>query len=199
MSDDILFETAKVWSDLMEYKYILTYGYKNQLTKINLIFSKEDFSHLAGFQYLKGLPFLKYNSSQLLDKILKKKITYAQISKGRKFKQMVEPRLHALIHLQDILDNDFRFYTYTPKLYPFSTTIKADYLISSNQNSQDYVFIIRISTNPKAPSDFLCCSAFSKGTRDYEYNQSKRTLLKKERIHLPTNTSVILFDKLNSN
>ena len=49
MSDDILFETAKVWSDLMEYKYILTYGYKNQLTKINLIFSKEDFSHLAGF------------------------------------------------------------------------------------------------------------------------------------------------------
>ncbi len=198
MSDDILFETAKVWSDLMEYRYILTYGYKNQLTKINLIFSKEDFSHLAGFQYLKGLPFLKYNSSQLLNKILQKKITYAQISKGRKFNQMVEPRLHALIHLKEILDNEFHFYTYTPKLYPFSTTIKADYLISSNQNSQNYVFIIRMSANQKVSSNFLCCSAFSKGTRDYEYNQSKRTLLKKERIHLPTNTSVVLFDKLIS-
>ena len=51
-------DLKKVGKTTRPFKYDL-----NQiLTKINLIFSKEDFSHLAGFQYLKGLPFLKYNS-----------------------------------------------------------------------------------------------------------------------------------------
>jgi hypothetical protein len=45
--------------------------------------------------------------------------------------------------------------------------------------------------------DFLCCSTFEKGKRDYETNQRARTLLKKERIHIPSNTSVIFFDKIN--
>ena len=33
--------------------------------------------------------------------------------------------------------------------------------------------------------------------KDYETNQRARTLLKKERIHIPSNTSVIFFDKIN--
>ena len=45
--------------------------------------------------------------------------------------------------------------------------------------------------------DFVCCSAFTQTNRDYRENQRQRTILKKERIHIPTNTSTILFDRLN--
>ena len=56
MPNDILFQSAKIWETLLDHKYILTVGYKKQLHIINITFSKKDFSHLAGFQYLKDLP-----------------------------------------------------------------------------------------------------------------------------------------------
>ena len=196
MSDDMLLQAANIWKDIMDYRYVLTYGYKKQLYTINLIFSKEDFAHLAGFQYIKGLPSLRYNSAQTLDKIIDLKITYNQISKGRQFNQMVKPRLSALIQLKDILDNDFNLFSFTPKLYKFSTTIKADYFISSTRNDTNFIFIIRASMLEEVSSNYLCCSAFTKGTRNYEDNQRKYALLKKERIHLPTNTVTILYDRL---
>ena len=46
--------------------------------------------------------------------------------------------------------------------------------------------------------DFLCCSTFAKGDRDYEQNQKKRTLLKKERIHIPSNITTVLLNKLDN-
>jgi len=101
--------------------------------------------------------------------------------------------------LKNILESDFRLFSYMPKMYPFTTTIKADYLISSHLDLVDFVFIIQSSYNGAAKCDYLCCSAFTKGERDYETNQRMRTLLKKERIHIATNTSTILYDRLQSN
>lgn len=44
---------------------------------------------------------------------------------------------------------------------------------------------------------FVCCSIFEKDDqRNYETNQRSRTLLRKERIHIPSGTSTILFNKL---
>lgn len=85
-----------------------------------------------------------------------------------------------------------------PRMYPFVTNIKADYLIASHIVIDSYVFIIHTTPTGDAKCDFLCCSAFAKGERDYKTNQRKRALLKKERIHIPSNTTTILFDKLNT-
>lgn len=98
----------------------------------------------------------------------------------------------------DTLDNDFNLYSFMPWMYPFITNIKADYLIASHIVIDSYVFIIHTTPNGDAKCDFLCCSAFTKGERDYETNQRKRALLKKECIHIPTNTTTILLDKLNN-
>ena len=49
---DLLQQAAKAWKEITEYRYLFTYGYKKQLYPINLAFSLEDFSHLAGFQYI---------------------------------------------------------------------------------------------------------------------------------------------------
>ena len=30
MSDDMLLQAANIWKDIMDYRYVLTYGYKKQ-------------------------------------------------------------------------------------------------------------------------------------------------------------------------
>ena len=70
---DMLQQSALMWKEMTEYSYLLTYGYKRQLYKINLTFSLGDYPHLAGFQYEK----------------------------------MIKPRLQAIIHLKEALDNEF--------------------------------------------------------------------------------------------
>ena len=135
---------------------------------------------------------------KIFDKILENKIKFEDIIKGAKYISSVEPRLKALINLKEIIDNEFKLFSYMPQFYPFTTTIKANYLISSHLNSVSFVFIIQDSTDGKASCNYLCCSAFIKDTRDYEANQQSSTILKKERIHKPTETSEILLDKLTT-
>ncbi len=195
-SNDIFIEAALTWSELTQYNYTLTYGYKAGLRKVTITFLPSHFPHLAGFQYLHDIHLPRYFPKQIMDKIIKGKLKYSTISKSINFEKLVKPRLEALIQLKTILDNDFSLFAYTPQHYPFRTSIKADFLISSRVNSTNYVFVIQSATLNQQEDNYLCCSAFTKGDRNYEANQRKRTLLKKERIHLPTNTNTILYDKL---
>lgn len=194
---DILQQSAFTWKELTEYRYHFVYGCKKTLYPINLTFSLEDYPHLAGFQYLKDIALPNYTSAKIVNRILDGKITYKQIQKAAQYEEMVKPRLEALIHLKNSLDHDFNLYSFMPKVYPFITNIKADYLIASHLLLDSYVFIIHTAPAGDAKCDFLCCSAFAKGKRDYEINQRKRTLLKKERIHIASNTTTVLLDKLN--
>ena len=56
---------------------------------------------------------------------------------------MIKPRLEALVHLKESLDNKFNLYSYMPRMYPFITGIKADYLISSHFSVDNFIFIIK--------------------------------------------------------
>lgn len=195
---DILKQSASVWKELTEYRYQFVYGYKKTLYPINLTFSNEDYPHLAGFQYMKDISLPNYSSAKIADRILEGKITFEQIQKATQYEEMIKPRLEALIHLKHSLDHDFNLYSFMPRMYPFIPNIKADYLIASHLVIDSYVFIIHTTPKGDAKCDFLCCSAFAKGDRDYETNQRKRALLKKERIHIASNTATVLLDKLNS-
>lgn len=105
-------------------------------------------------------------------------------------------KLEALVHLKESLDNEFNLYSYMPRMYPFMTGIKADYLISSHYSVDNFIFIIKANSQSELKCDFLCCSIFEKGERDYETNQRPRTLMKKERIYIPSSTTDILLDRL---
>ena len=192
--DNILIKAAKIWKELTEYNYVLTYGYKGKLETITITFSTGDFPHLAGFQYMKDVKMPKYHSTLVINKILANKILYKTITKSAYYTEMMKPRLETLIQAKNIFDNEFNLFSFIPELYPFTTTITADYLIASNINLSSYIFIIH--TKILKNKCYLCCSAFTKGDRDYALNQRKRTLLRKERIHLPTKTVTILYDKL---
>ena len=195
---NLLHQSAKAWKEIIEYRYLFTYGYKKQLYLINLTFSLEDYPHLAGFQYMKDISLPNYSSSKIVDRILEGKILFETVQKATQYNKMIKPRLEALIHLKESLDNEFNLYSYMPKMYPFITNIKADYLISSHFSIDNFIFIIKASSQGEAKCDFLCCSIFEKGERDYETNQRLRKLMKKERIHLPSNTTDILLDRLTT-
>lgn len=195
---DILKQSALAWKELTEYRYQFVYGYKKTLYPINLTFSNEDYPHLAGFQYTKDISLPNYSSAKIAERILEGKITFEQIQKAAQYEEMIKPRLEALIHLKHSLDHDFNLYSFMPRMYPFITNITADYLIASHLMIDSYVFIIHTTPKGDAKCDFLCCSAFAKGERDYETNQRKRALLKKERVHIASNTTTVLLDKLNS-
>jgi len=193
---NILQQAALSWKEITEYRYLFTYGYKKKLYPINLTFSSEDFPHLAGFQYMKDLSLPNYSSAKIADRILEGKIPFEKVLKAAQYEEMIKPRLEALVHLKDSLDNDFTLYSYMPRMYPFVTKIDADYLIASHVSIDSFIFIIRSTPQGEAKCDFLCCSLFEEGNRDYETNQRSHTLLKKERIHIPTTTSTILLNKL---
>lgn len=193
---DILQQSAFAWKELTEYQYHFVYGYKKTLYPINLTFSFEDYPHLAGFQYLKDISLPNYTSAKIVNRILEGKITFKQIQKANQYEELVKPRLEALIHLKNSLDNDFNLYSFMPRMYPFITNIKADYLIASHFDINSFIFIIHTPPDRETKCDFLCCSAFTKGERDYEINQRKRALLKKERIHIPSNTTTILLNNM---
>lgn len=195
---DILKQSALTWKELTEYRYQFIYGYKKTLYPITLTFSNEDYPHLAGFQYIKDISLPNYSSAKIADRILEGKITFEQIQKAAQYEEMIKPRLEALVHLKNSLDNDFNLYSFMSRMYPFITNIKADYLITSHLVIDSYVFIIHTTPKGDAKCDFLCCSAFAKGDRDYETNQRKRALLKKERIHIASNTTTVLLNKLNT-
>ena len=187
-----------MWNELTEYNYLLTYGYKNKLYEMNLTFSPEDFPHLAGFQYLKDIVLPRYNPKKTVSRILDGTIKSEQIQKAVQYEKMIVPRLEALVRIKDTLDNDFELFSYMPRMYPFYTQIKADYLISRHSNITSFVFIIQANTDSTAKCDYLCCSAFKQENRNYEANQRSLALLKKERIHISTNASTILLDKLST-
>lgn len=53
-----------------------------------------------------------------------------------------------------------------PRMYPFITGIKADYLISSHFSVDNFIFIIKANAQGELKCDFLCCSIFEKGDRE---------------------------------
>lgn len=193
MSDpqaDIFYQAASVWNELTEYTYLFTYGYKHKLYEINLTFSPADFPHLAGFQYLKDISLPRYNPEKIVSRILDGTVKLEHIQKAVQYEEMIVPRLEALVRSKDALDNDFNLFSYMPCKYPFYTQIKADYLISCHSDITSYIFIIQTNTDGTAKFDYLCCSAFKQGDRDYETNQRSCALLKKNayisaQIHLP--------------
>lgn len=193
---DLLTQSANAWKEITEYRYLFTYGYKKKLYPINLTFSPEDYPHLAGFQYMKDISLPNYTPAKIVDRVLEGKITFSKIQKAAYYEEMIKPRLEALVNLKKSLDNEFALYSYMPKMYPFVTGIKADYLIASHFETNSFVFILQSTPHGDAKCDFLCCSIFSKGNRDYEANQRSRTLLKKERIHISSDVSTVLLDKL---
>ena len=194
LKDSLLFSATSVWEKLSHYQHKFVYGFRKQLYTILLTFSPEEFYHLAGFQYLRDLAIPRYNAKKLIKKILNGEISQEQIEQGAQYKKFVAPRLDALLSLEKILNNTFTLYSFRSDLYPFHTSIQADYLISSEVNGLSFVFLF--GGKPKAlVRECICRSIFVMIDRNYEDNQRPYTILKKTRIDLSTQSETVLYIK----
>ena len=107
------------------------------------------------------------------------------------------PHLAGFQYMKDLSLPNYNSSKIVPRMYPFFTSIKADYILSSHYKLDNFIFIIKATAKDELKCDFVCCSIFEKDDqRNYETNQRSRTLLRKERIHIPSGTSTILFNKL---
>lgn len=108
----------------------------------------------------KQISIFSYSSAKIADRILEGKILFEKVQKAAQYEEMIKPRLEALVHLKESLDNKFNLYSYMPRMYPFITGIKADYLISSHFSVDNFIFIIKANAQGELKCDFLCCSIF---------------------------------------
>lgn len=193
---DLLYQAAVSWKEITDYQYLITYGYKKRLSTLRLSFSPGEFPHLAGFQYLKDISLPNYSSAKVIDRILDGKIRPTAVEKALQYESMVRPRLTALTHLKASLDDEFSLYSYMPHRYPFYTSIKADYLIADHSSADHYVFIIHANSESHSDELFSCCSIFQRDSRDYTCNQRSLAILRKERLHVPSATNAVLYNRL---
>ena len=188
---DVLYKAASLFKELLDTEYVFVLGRKNTQTTIHLLFYDTNFYHLAGFQYLQDLAYLRKNRKLIFNKILNQQIKNEDIQKSRFYKKM-ERRLEALSSLQPLLDSNETIFKYNKERNCFSL-IDADYLLENTLNRQTlYTFL------SKYPNDtFFCRSFFPKDKKDYSVGQTRWTLLFKKKINKYTNTEEILFRHKN--
>lgn len=177
IKETLIKKAASSWISVCFKKLRIIYGFNNQIYTIEIVFLKEDFAHLAGFQYatdLKSIP--RYNSKKILQKILDSSIRQAQIESAHKYQRMILPRLIALSNVSALIYGDISLYTYRPNQYSFHTELKADYCIKVKTPLHPYYFVIKNNNDPS----FSCCSTFIEESRDYTANQIEFAILKKE-------------------
>ena len=166
---DLLLSAAQTWRVLLDSEYNLIYGKKKKLYTVRLVFSPEDFYHNAGFQHLDDITFSHITSHpKTLDSVLSGTITQEMIQKSQNYLSFVEPRLKAIVYLQNLLESDFRTYMFNARKLPFIPRYRQNTLLS--ETSSDIVFLF---TDADADDGhYFPRSIFVQDIRDYTINQT---------------------------
>lgn len=174
IKDDLLLKAAKKYHSLNGSKLIITLGKKGTLSEIIVDFQASNFYHLAGLHKLKDIQAVRgYNTTNVLNKVLKGKLTNAMIEKSSFYDDMKE-RLEIISEFPDILKSNKVIWKFNKVRITRWTKIRWDYLIDYGiGNNETYVFL-------KTKGDdnhCFCISAFRK-TDDYTKIQVRMTVLK---------------------
>lgn len=173
----LILEAAKQWTHLLNCEYSLTIGRKGKMQELKLTFRSEDFDHLAGMQYADDVDFKlhpnEYRGAKLIPALLAGKVDGALLEKSRSWER-IQDRLHVVLNLEKILDDDFEVYRFESKKLPFYSKIKASYCIYSDLCNKG-IFLFWDGSD-----QYYCKSVFSfDGDNDYRKGQARWTLLHK--------------------
>ena len=179
MEFDILKTAAEAYKKLMNIEYRIVLGRKGKEEQLNIIFTPENFYHLAGFHKLRQrYSFQKKTSAWILEHILEENISIRSIEQDQNWLKVVG-RLRALCMLEKLMDaQDTKFYSYDMRKVTFATKIDADYLAQGRIENAPIVFSFFI----KADSNYCMKSIFFKEAYDYSFRQTQYTVLLKEKI-----------------
>lgn len=195
---DKLKKCAIAFQNLLDKQYKIILARKGKETEILLTFDETDFYHLVGLQKLTDLVYLKKDRSKIFHQILNDEITYEMIRKSPFFeankskKQYgIKDRINYFIHIESILDSDNLAFKFNKNKNAW-LLMKCQYIFENTDFGNNiYVFIDERTDNGYK----FCRSFFPKVDRDYTKNETKMTLIYKEKINLKLNESIIQLDK----
>ncbi len=72
------------------------------------------------------------------------------------------PHLAGFQYMKDLSLPNYNSSKIATRMYPFFTSIKADYILSSHYKLDNFIFIIKATAKDELKCDFVCCSIFEK-------------------------------------
>ena len=190
---DLLQECANAFQKLLVYEYHFVVGRKGQRKEFKLSFQESDFHHLAGLHKLKDIAQIQQGMREkIYQKIIMGKITLKQLEKSIYFEQMNE-RILPLSGLESMLDDNNMIFRYNEKIQKFSL-IRADYLLEGK--AQELPVFLFLGKRKDNEWEQMCRTFFKKGDKDYTEGQPMYTLLKKEKIHIPSGHSEMQYNRI---
>ncbi len=190
MYNNELLQSLFAYKRILEYSYHFVIGRKNQKVDITLSFSKKDFFHLAGLQYL-DIRELKNDREKIFHKIEHESDFLNLILNSSNYSQILE-RVKFVAELEKFLDCNRTIFKFNNHASAFSL-INADFILKNSNTTQNmYVFISKVG---KGSDTYFCRSAFTRdrSEKDYTAGHTSYTLLYKEKINLITNEKQILY------
>lgn len=189
---DLIYKAAKKFNRLLGIKYEIVLGKKGKTVSFNLLFSKMEFYHLAGFQYLTDIRELKNDRTKLFDRILADSIFRDKLQNSVFFTKIAE-RIRHLANLESIIDSNKTIFKYNEKERPFSK-IKADFLLKNMEESTNLFLFLAC----RLETECFCRSFFADDKIDYAENQMSMSLLLKRKVFLQSQKEIILYDSISS-
>lgn len=179
--EDILYDTAIKYKEMLGKGYDIIVGRKGKSYRINLRFSMDSFFHLVGLQHLTDLTYSSKNKERIYKDILEKKLTVEHIKKSVFYeKWYIEERIIFLPRLEEILDSCQFLFRINPKEYIKYTTIYADYLckyiLPEDIESHLYFFSVKAASS-HIEDEYRGCSFFKGHEIDYTRGTSETKLL----------------------
>lgn len=174
--NDLLYEAARSYQELFDYKINLVIGRKGQKEIVTIIFDETHFHHLAGLHKLKDInQIYKQQAKIVYRNILKKQITIEHILPSSFFSQ-IEDRLIIVSRLLTILKNKSNVFKFRRIIIP-NSSINWKILLEFDYTNEDTGYLF-LDEYRRSPGNFVCVSDFKKiYNQDYGAGQIKYTLL----------------------
>lgn len=189
---DSLYKGIQTFTHLLDISYHIVIGRKGKSRIIDIEFDKKDCFHLLGLQYLKDLPQLNRSRDKIFNDIAMERITENTLKKSV-FYPKIQERIEYLSALETFFDDNQTIFKYNYTWNAFSA-IRAEFLLENEYlNRTIYVFLDKQKDHIDT---FFCRSFFPKNTLDYGKNQTRWTLLYKEKKKKSLETTEILYNHL---
>ena len=177
----LFLQSAEAWRSLMDISYQVLIGRKGKSKCIELCFCQAEFGHLAGIHYANDVDFKlhrnEYQGGKLISALRSGKLDGSLIEKSQSWPRISE-RLKIICRLEDILESEFKLYSFSPHKLPFYSTIEAEYLLYSEELEKAVFLFLDAESGV-----YYCRSVFEGAEADYRRNQTIWTVLKKEKFY----------------
>ena len=168
--------------ELVNWTFILTLGYKGNLTTKQIHFNSYSLPHLFGIHKLNDLN--NKSRRKITREINRLELSNESIQtiKNSNFYSRISDRLEILTRIYDIFNNkNIKVHFHSNKYTGARTKIDWDYLINFElDNRNGYIFFI---CDENTKDDLICNSLFFNKTTKYEAGQKRYVVLKIELIN----------------